>query len=572
MARTTGAPRLRRSALGWTLATLASGCNGVDTTAGSPSPDDDDGATGWDVADDGSSGSDDGVPPSGEPGVAGPASLRRLTLTQYQNTVRDLLGDEVAFSPDLGDVQPVPDSAEYQSVAAARDGFTQNQLAAWLLGTLATVQPTFDDPVRRFALVGCAPADAGDDCAREFLARFGRRAFRRPLAPDEVDRLVEVATTAQVELQGDAWTGLHYATATILQSPSMLYIPEIGEPDEGRDRRRYTSLEMASRLAFALTNRGPDAPLLDAGEAGDLLDAERVRAHAERLLDDDRGRASLVDDFFGEYLRIDGLEGVGKDPAVYPKWNQAVAMAMREEAHRVLDWGIYQEGMTLADLLVNRTTFVDAQLADIYGMSIETGEDFVRFDIPDNWARVGLLGLGAFLAVQGKTGRSAPTLRGRLVTSRLLCIDVPAPPADVPPLPAQPEGDEHQTMREMLEQHVQDPSCASCHALMDPVGLALENFDGIGAHRPTDHGLPLDLTGVVDGRAFDGPVELAVVLAEHPALASCLARQMFRYATGTTEQGDDLVAVLDDLAESTDGDVRALMLEIVSSEGFRFFR
>jgi uncharacterized protein DUF1592/uncharacterized protein DUF1588/uncharacterized protein DUF1595/uncharacterized protein DUF1585/uncharacterized protein DUF1587 len=519
-----------------------------------------------------SGGEESGDGPVGEPGVAGPAVLRRLTVAQYQSSVRDLLGDDVTFSSELGDVEPVLDDGEYASMAAARDGFSEADVSAWHTGSITTVEPVFADPERRVMLVGCTPATSDDACAREYIARFGRRAFRRPLADDEIDRFVVVATTTDAELGGAPWHGLQYATAAILQSPSMLYVPELGEPDTAHDRMRYTSLEMASRIAFAITNRGPDDALLDAGEAGELVELANVLAHAERLLDAPNGRRSITEDLFGEYFQLAALDGLGKDPDEYPKWNASVAAAMREETHRVLDWAIFDADLTLAQMLENRTTFVDAQLADIYGMPAPLVVGFSRFDIPDDWVRVGLLGLGSFLAINAKTHRTAPTIRGHFILSRLLCSPISAPVTGVPPLPEIPEGDGYQTMRERLEQHATDPSCSGCHAQMDPLGLALEHFDGIGAHRENDHGEVLDVSGELDGVQFDGSVELARVLADHASLRPCLARQLFRYASGATEQDPDLVDAISALGEETDGNVRELLLAIVTSDAFRYFR
>lgn len=515
-------------------------------------------------------GSDDGVP--GEPGIAGDARLRRLTVAQYENSVRDLVGDDVTFSPELGDVAPIFDDGEYESVAAGRDGFSEDDVRAWLTGTLATIAPVFADPDRRAALVGCTPITVDDDCARSYLARFGRRAFRRPLDDDEIDRFVAVALETDESLGGTPWVGLHYATAALLQSPSMLYIPELGEPDEAHQRMRYTSLEMASRLAFALTNRGPDDALLDAGEAGELVELDAVRAQAERLLASDHGRRSVSEDLFGEYLRLDALDGLGKDADEYPKWSTSVALAMREETHRVIDWAVFEADMTLADLLTNRTTFVDAQLADIYGMDPPAAEGFARFDIPDNWVRVGLLGLGSYLAIHAKSHRTAPTIRGHFILSRLLCATVDQPPPGVPPLPEPAKGDDYQTMRERLEVHAKDLQCSGCHGQMDPIGLALEHFDGIGAHRENDHGATLDVTGQIGDVHFDGSVELAQTLASHPSLRSCLARQLYRYAAGATESDPDVVAAIAALGDDTDGNIRELLLAIVTSEAFRYFR
>jgi Protein of unknown function (DUF1592)/Protein of unknown function (DUF1588)/Protein of unknown function (DUF1595)/Protein of unknown function (DUF1585)/Protein of unknown function (DUF1587) len=560
-------------ACGWLATALLAGCyQGADQShaVGEAAGDGvDDGA--GEGADEG--GSEGGTGEPGEPGIATRGSLRRLTLAQYRNTVQDLLGDDLQISADLGDVLAhLDDGGEFKSVAAARDGYERPDVEAMFTGTLDTIEPVFADPERRAALLGCAPASADDGCVRAYVGAFGRRAFRRSLDATEIDRYLAVSASATTGLGGDPWTGVRYATAAMLQSPSMLYLPELGEPDpHGFARMRFTSIEMASRLAFALTNRAPDDELLDAGEAGELVDDDELRVQAERMLLDERGRHGITFGLFGEYFNLDALGGLGKDSASYPKWNPAVAEAMREELGRVLDWGIFEQQLTLSELLLNRTTFVDAQLADIYGMPAPSAEGFSRYDIPDDWARVGLLGLGAYLAINAKTHRTAPTLRGRFIVSRLLCETVPAPPPDVPPLPDGDEPTGHQTMREQLAEHRDNPACSGCHNTMDPPGLALESFDGIGAHRENDEGLPLDLTGEINGVAFDGPVELAQVLAADPALRPCLARQLFRYVSGTKEEDAELTDAITALGVATDGDVRELLLELVVSDAFRYF-
>ncbi len=552
------------------LASIAGCYHGTDATHASGGA----GEGGVGEAEDSGSATGDESGEPGEPGIATKGTLRRLTRVQYEHTLHDLLGDDLVLPADLREVEAhADDEGEFRSVAAARDGYERVDIEAMFGGLLATLEPVFADAERREALLGCAPTRADDACTRGWVERFGRRAFRRTLDAAELDRYVGVAVAAEAGVDADPWTSVRWATAAILQSPGVLYLPEVGEPDpEGYTRMRFTSVEMASRLAFALTNRGPDEELLDAGEAGELVEPEALRMHAERLLSDARGKDGITLGLFGEYFDLAALDGLGKDAATYPKWSPQVAAAMGEELRRVLEWGIFEEELTLSELLTNRTTFVDAQLADLYGMPIPEGEGFSRFDIPENWARIGLLGQGAFLAINGKTHRTAPTLRGRFIAQRLLCTPIEPPPPDVPAFPDEDEdADEHRTMRQLLEQHQRNPACSGCHSIMDPPGLGLEHFDGIGAHRETDEGLPLDVTGKIGDVPFDGAVELAQVLAVDPALRPCLARQIFRYASGTKEYDVELADSIAMLGDMTDGNVRELVLAIVTSDGFRYF-
>jgi hypothetical protein len=411
------------------------------------------------------------------------------------------------------------------------------------------------------------------ECQRGFFERIGRRAWRRPLDPAELDALAGVAQTAGAELR-DPWRGLAFGLSTLLQSPDFLFRVERGEPDPeapaGSDRRRYTSLEMASRLAFFLWDAPPDDALLEAGLRGELATAEGVRATAERMLADARAERGLSR-FFEEAINLDRLSGLTKDPVTFPQMSGTLGASMRGEIEALFRDVVFTRDADFGEILTSRRVFVNGELASLYGLPAppEPGVH-TAYDLPAGHPRGGLLGTAGLLAVYSHNTVTSPTLRGKFVVSNLLCFDVPPPPAGV--VAELPEGDgSPETMREKVERHRSDPTCNGCHQFMDPIGLALENFDAIGAYRTTDQGLPIDASGELAGATFDGAVELARTLRESPDFAACVARRLYRYGTGHLELRSETPAVNELIGRLSEGGgrLKGLALALVTSAGFR---
>jgi hypothetical protein len=361
---------------------------------------------------------DAGMKPPREPPPFAPyeASLHRLTRTQYTNTVRDLLGD-VAVPTDL-------------EVDTSLHGFTTVGAAELTVSPRAAEQyeeaarnlaaQVFADRARATAFVGCAPADAEDPCVRDFIARFGRRAYRRPLASQEIDRWQDVARTVTGNL-GDVWIALELTTAGLLQSPHFLFRVEIGEPDPSDPaRRRYTGLELASRLSYFIWSSTPDDALLDAAAAGELDTPEGIRMHAGRLLADPRARTSLIQ-FFSEYFKLERLDGITKSNELFPQMSPTMGDSMRQEVLLLIDDIVFERDGDLRELLDSKTTFINSELARLYqhpGEIAETG--FTRVTHPANSPRAGFLTSGAFLALNAHATVTSPTFRGRFIRQFLL--------------------------------------------------------------------------------------------------------------------------------------------------------
>jgi hypothetical protein len=251
---------------------------------------------------------------------------------------------------------------------------------------------------------------------------------------------------------------------------------------------------------------------------------------------------------------------------------------MRGEFERMLEDHVFERDAPLPELFVTRRTFVNHDLADLYGLpgpdpAEMDAEGFAPASWPDDGPRAGILGLAGYLALGGKAQRTSPTLRGIYLRTRLLCQTIPEPPPDVE-AELEPQNDDdgtYQTMRERLERHAADPACISCHQFVDPPGLALEHFDGIGAYRADDNGHRLDVSGEVDGVSFDGLEGLGETLRDSPQVHACIVRQLYRHATGHIESTPE-EPLLESLTAAFDGSEERfseLVLELVASDGFR---
>jgi hypothetical protein len=500
----------------------------------------------------------------GDPFEPPPAVLRRLTIPQYVNSVRELLGD-VELNVELEADTAI---SGFVAIGAARTTISPTamekyELAAYELAAQALT------PERREDFVGCTPDDVIDTaCTRDFVTRFGRKAFRRPLTTEEVDRYVEVAEGA-AETLGDFHQGLEFAVAGLLLSPNFLFRVELGAQDPVNQALvRYDGFELASRMSYLLVNSTPGDALLDAAEGGALDTEAGLAAQLDTLLADPRVRDAMRS-FHAERLGLEAF-ALDKDQDVFPEANDALADAMRQDVLRTLDDLVFEQDGDFRTAFSTRVSYVDAALAELYGVD---GPDsgFARVELPADGLRVGLLGKAAILARGAHVQETSPTLRGKLVRERVLCQSIPAPPNNVLTVLPEPDPDAP-TMRDRLEQHRTDPACSSCHSLTDPIGLSFENFDALGRYREDDDGHALDVTGDVDGVAFEGPAELATLLAQNDKVTECVVRQLYRYAVAHIETTGEK-PVIAALSQSFAGDqyrLQALLRAVVLSQGFRY--
>jgi hypothetical protein len=492
--------------------------------------------------------------------AAGPTGLRLLTPTQYQNSIIDVLGDVAA--PAVGQWR--------SSIAAAQGGVAAAGVEDYEEAALTVTAEIFDDPTKRMQLAGCTPvASADDPCVRTVITTLGRRAWRRPLTDDELARWTGVVASTAELTGGDGWVGLEYAVAGLLQSPSFLYRVELGTPVSPDDPLfvRLDGYELASRLSYLVWNTTPDDALLDAVAAGELDDDAGLEAQIDRLFASPRATEGMVQ-LFVDMLDLDALLYLQKDTALLPAFTPTIGPAMREELVRVITDTVIEQ-RDYRRLLDTTEGHVDAELAALYGIAGTFDATFTPTPLPPG--RGGLLTFAGFLAINSGEASTSPTIRGLTVRRMLMCQDIPPPPPDVEADLPEPGDGTPMTKRQQLEQHVSDPTCASCHKFTDPIGLSLEHFDALGGWRETDQGLTIDPSGDLDGMAFTDAVALGALLAEHPQTGDCVVRNLYRYATGHIEQPSEQAAIDLTFAALVDNghDLTAAVDALARSESFR---
>lgn len=502
----------------------------------------------YDPEDDPAAEEDDADPPPAEPpgpaseplcgddarDVPGPRLLRRLTTEEFEVSVRQALGlDALAWA---GPTLPPDPAAETGFTNDAERLRVTESFAIALEQNAAEVGALVGEPERLAALLPCAaPGGSSDDaCADDFLDLYGRRLLRRSLSDAERDRYHDLR--ADIVAGGeDFGSWVRWTTQTLLQSPNFIYRVELGDrPDDAEGWYDLRPTEVATLLAFTFTGAPPDDALLDDAESGGLDTPEQIAQTAAALARGTDGlpRAGLrerLQTFHRQWLGLSTLTNVQKDPERYPGFTEDVKASMLAEADAFIDRVVLEQGGGVAELLTAGDTELDATLAAYYGFGDGTG----LTARPAGWG-VGLLSLGAVQATHSTFRATSPTQRGKLVRSRLLCTEPPAPPANVGDLPPI---EDTQTTRQRYEAHVSDPSCTGCHLMLDPIGFGLEGIDASGRFRDQENGAPLDLTGSImglDGESvdFEGPQELAEALAgaEDPAL--CLSAQLATFALG----------------------------------------
>ncbi len=469
-------------------------------------------------------------PEPAEPAAsATPPRTRLLTAEQYSNAIAQVFGEDVSESV----LPPMPPMARTDGLlasGAAFAGLTSDQLSQIQQAALAVAERVVDERHRSY-LVPCEPVSAtgaDEECARTFLRETGRLLQRRPMDEARLDELVSLAGRAAVET-GDFHEGLALALEAILISPEFLYVTDRSEPDPERlGELRLDAHSLASRLSFFLWNAPPDAELLDAAERGALHTEAGLEAAVERLLASPRleqGMRAFFDDMFA----FDEFDSLAKDPNVYPMVTGATLRDAREQTLRTVIDHLLDREADYRDLFTTRHTFMSMQLAAVYGTPAERGWQPHEFDA--DGPRAGVLTHMSFLAAHSHSVRSSPTLRGKALRELFLCQEVPRPPPNVDFSKIEDAG-EVPTARERLKVHNENPSCAGCHLVTDPIGLALENFDGAGRWRDTENGAEIDASGELDGVLYDEVSGLTQALRDHPKLSACLVERLYAYGSG----------------------------------------
>lgn len=518
-------------------------------------------------------------PVTGEPLAActavspGPSPLRRLTRFEYSNTIRDLVGD----TSRPADRFPPEEIGNGFGNDAESLGVSDLLTEQYFTAASGIVARLLADPPRLAGVLGCDPAQAGEEaCARTLIDGFGQRAYRRPLDAGEKARLLAVYTANRAALDFKSSVGA--VLETMLQTPQFLYRVEFGaSPAAGSSVGKVDGYEMAARLSYLLWGSMPDQTLFAAAAAGQLGTADEVRAQAERMVADPRARDVAL--FMNEALfELHGVETLQKDPARFAAFTTEIAIALREESRRFIDHVVWDGAGDLRTLLTAPFSFVDAKLAMYYGAQQFTGvvprtAAFSRVEMNPQ-RRAGLLTHGGLMATLTSGSITNPPIRGSFIRRKVLCSPAPPPPANLmieTPVPMP-----NQTTREVFETKTSPVACTPCHALLNPVGFALENFDPIGRWRDTDNGKPVNAAAELQGTDVAGPVagpaELAQKLGASAEAGRCYVGQWLAFGYGRNETAADRCSrvALEGAFMKSGGNIKQLMVALTQTDAFLY--
>lgn len=514
----------------------------------------------------------------------GPSPLRRMSNGEYLNALHDLFPEVSPVLPALPNdtvVAGFENAAEAQQpsdLRIARYETIANLYAAAMTRDTASVK----------AVVGCddwSTPDLAEGCASKLIERMGRRLFRRPIPLEERGRYAQRFQGWRAAIDFEA--AVRLTLSAMLQAPSFLYRPEpwrsatngasSSTSSSSNSSTRVEPYAMASRLSFFLWESVPDEALLDAAAKDELATELQVRSQAERMLADGRARRTLWS-FHRQWLglgRILDEEHTFRTPQIDPRWSPTTPVSATTESRLFVENVLAPKG-TLRDLLTSRRAWVDADMARIYGVAPPTNTGgFAEVLLPEG-QRAGLLTRVAFLAGLSHRGGTSPPIRGNGIELRLLCrLPLSPPPGADLSMPTAGPSDGPKTTRALFELRTAPGKCQSCHAGLNGLGFGFEHYDAAGAFRTQENGLPVDAHGALFGtdvdREFDGALELSGALARSEVVGRCAATQWLRYATGRAPQDveEPLLEALTTRFRASDGDVRALMLAIVTSDTFR---
>lgn len=498
--------------------------------------------------------------------------LKRLTQAQYRTLIRSVFGESVTLSAPLprdlevdgsralGTTLSTLTDREVEQYARAAE-----EIAEQVVST-PEILALFDLCVARVSLLSAPEDDQAlldvKDCLEAVGSSMMSQLWGRALSAEEETRLSA--------LMIDGWRvfdlpveALSLSLSWALQSPHFLFrVERLTE-----DQALLDPHTLAERLSYFLHNSPPDEQLRVAGDA--LHSRAEWRRHVERLLRSPRleqGVRALFDDMWSLW-RVETLH-LSKDPELFEHLSAQLGPSAREETLMGV-WRLTEEDAPLSELFTRRETYVDAKLASIYGVPAPAREGFGWTRLSERESRLGILGQVSFLALNSHPTSTSSTLRGQFVLDRFLCSPPPPPPSGVDTSIPEPTPD-RPTLRDRLESHLEEPTCAGCHRSMDMIGLVYEGFDAIGRSRRFEQGVEIDPRGELLGEAVSGPVELAHALAQHPKLAPCLTKRVFRYARGiyASEEELHLIDRHSESVEQGEFTLKTLLMEIALSEGF----
>jgi Protein of unknown function (DUF1588)/Protein of unknown function (DUF1592)/Protein of unknown function (DUF1585)/Protein of unknown function (DUF1595) len=505
-------------------------------------------------------------PPAAGMCAPGPGRVWPLTPAQYVRTLRALLPTAAAGVGDaLG--ATIAEGTGFSN-EASRLGFTEPHVGE-LLNTAYTLANKATGDVAQLA--PCLASKPDDACLRGFATDFATRAFRRELASEEGDALFAFL---KKEATGDVTGGLRRFLVYVFTSPNFVFRTELGDGASGGNSAGTVALsgfERGQALSYFITDGPPDPEFFAAAKAGKLSDSRTIETETKRLLAKAEG-ATGFSKLFREHFVTAEVKTVDKDTTVFPDWKDAFGAELAKEGDAFIDEVLWKGDAKFATLLTADFSMVNGALAGLYGVAAPAGTGFARVSHKPG-ERAGIVTQAARMAALATNNDTAPVGRGRFVREVLLCQAIPPPPNDVVAVPPPPDGKTPQKAR--LAQHSADPSCSGCHNQMDPLGLAFENYDGIGKYRKTDVGQTIDASGRLtgaepEGASFANAVELMQLLSTSPTAHRCFVETAFRYAYGREPGAGDRCTIdrlLKRFGESG-GNVIDLAVAITTDETF----
>ena len=461
----------------------------------------------------------------------------RLTAEQYRNSIRDIFGDSIEITGNA--IAAGVREAGLMAVGGRRLTLSSSEVESYEVLALDVASQVMS-PSRRNTLIPCRPENENvfdGDCAREFISTVGFHLFRRPLSEYEIGSYSAMASKATESL-GGFYIGLQAALVGMMVSPDFLFRIERSVPSqETPGIRRLDAWSRASRLSFFLWNTTPSPALLQAAQSGELMFEAGLDEQVQQMIASPRIEDGLRA-FFSDMLAFDRFDTLDIDTTLYPKFTKNVEDEAREQTLRTIADHLLEQDVDYRDLFDSRKTFLTPALAALYGVPISIRQEmgglvpWVPYEYPEDHIRLGLLGQATFLSLFSHPGASSPTLRGKAVREHLLCQTIPPPPGDVDfSLVRDTDNPEFRTARDRLTEHRNNPTCAGCHTLMDPIGLALEIFDASGVFRNMENGALIDTSGQWLGQEYSDVRELTLMLKKDPTLTSCLVQRAYNYGT-----------------------------------------
>jgi len=507
-----------------------------------------------------------------QPVDPGYVDMHRLNTAEYNATVQDVLQTKLAPADANwrgGEIGGFDNMASVLGVDA-------DQFERYFNAADAMTKEVFADPARASRILTCTTAD-DMNCVKSILDQTGLRIFRRPLTDEEVATYQNVYKAARMQMD-DHTASVRLMVQALLSSAEFLYRIELDPNPATTDKHKLNPYELASRLSYFLWSSAPDDQLLAAAQSGTLLNDDTLSGAVDYMLASDKSNRMVVN-FAGQWLGVRRVVSHPAAPEVYPGWNAQIADAASQEMYLYFNEFLRDKERSWLDFMTADINYVNSTLAKQYGMPDPNSAAPMRIQgFADN--RTGFAGLIGFLAHTSPDRRSSPTLRGKWVKLNLLCDPPPDPPPNIPKLEQGNVDTSMMNVRQILEAHRSSPACAACHALIDPLGLALEKFDGVGNYRTMyANGSPVDDTTTLDGVNFAGIVSqngmpgLADVVSQNPKFATCVPQKLMQYSAGRllTDTDKPYLDVIDKewLQPGAKPTLQRLVHGLVGAETFR---